>query len=70
MKGFARQYIRSENLVAFAFVEGLLFSASFASIYWLKTQNVRQHDQLILFKSVYKADLKSKVEGLRPAIDK
>ena len=29
-----------EKLVAFAMVEGLLFSASFTSIYWLKTLNM------------------------------
>ena len=30
----------NEKLVAFAMVEGLLFSASFTSIYWLKTLNI------------------------------
>ena len=44
-KAFAERWMSSdrpfcEKLVAFAFVEGLLFSASFASIYWLKTQNL------------------------------
>jgi ribonucleoside-diphosphate reductase beta chain len=44
-KAFAERWMGSdrpfcENLIAFAFVEGLLFSASFASIYWLKTLNL------------------------------
>lgn len=44
-KAFAEKWMNGDNsfgekLVAFAFVEGLLFSASFASIYWLKTQNL------------------------------
>ena len=43
-KSFAERWMNSdrpfnEKLVAFAMVEGLLFSASFASIYWLKTLN-------------------------------
>ena len=44
-KAFAEKWMNStqpfhEKLVAFAMVEGLLFSASFASIYWFKEQNV------------------------------
>tara|TARA_B110000211_G_scaffold229801_1_gene288176 strand:- start:579 stop:1685 length:1107 start_codon:yes stop_codon:yes gene_type:complete len=44
-KTFAGRWMNSdrpfkEKLVAFAMVEGLLFSASFASIYWLKTLNL------------------------------
>lgn len=44
-KAFAENWMNSkrkfcEKLVAFAFVEGLLFSASFASIYWLKEKNL------------------------------
>ena len=44
-KNFAEKWMNSdrpfnEKLVAFAMVEGLLFSASFASIYWLKTLNL------------------------------
>jgi len=44
-KAFAEKWMNSdrpfnEKLVAFAMVEGLLFSASFASIYWLKTLNL------------------------------
>lgn len=43
-KNFAEKWMNSdrpfcEKLVAFAMVEGLLFSASFTSIYWLKTLN-------------------------------
>ena len=44
-KQFAEKWMNSERpfeekLIAFAMVEGLLFSASFASIYWLKTLNL------------------------------
>ena len=44
-KNFAEKWMNSERpfkekLVAFAMVEGLLFSASFTSIYWLKTLNI------------------------------
>jgi len=44
-KHFAEKWMNSdrpfcEKLVAFAMVEGLLFSASFTSIYWLKTLNL------------------------------
>lgn len=44
-KNFAEYWMKSdrpfkEKLVAFAMVEGLLFSASFTSIYWLKTLNL------------------------------
>lgn len=36
MKWFSRSYAIGERLVAFAFVEGVLFSASFSSIQWLR----------------------------------
>jgi len=72
-KTFAETWMASsrpfcEKLVAFAFVEGLLFSASFASIYWLKTLNLfpglTQSNELIARDENLHCQFACKLHGL------